>query len=84
MALTRDDVAREFEDLLVEQFSVSRGDLTADAHLFDDLGLDSIDLLSALAIVESRHGVAIPDDDLPDMLVVRGCIDRIAERVCAP
>lgn len=81
MAVTRSDVAREFEDLLVEQFSVPRGDLTPDAHMFDDLGLDSIDLLSALAVVESRHGISIPDDDLPDMLIVRGCIDKIAERI---
>lgn len=79
--MTRDEVAKEFEELLVEQFSVPREAVTPSAHLFDDLGLDSIDLLSALSIMEDKYGVSIPDEDLPDMLVVDACVDRITERL---
>lgn len=83
MAVTRDQVAREFGELLVERFSVPPEDITPTAHLFDDLHLDSIDLLSALAIVEDRHGVSIPDEDLSQMLVVDACVDRITALVGA-
>jgi acyl carrier protein len=81
--VTRDEVAKEFEQLLVEQFSVPREAITPDAHVFDDLGLDSIDLLSAVAVVESQHRIAIPNEDLPQMLVVGACIDKLTERITA-
>lgn len=81
MPVTREDVSKEFVDLLVQEFSVPREAITPTAHMFDDLGLDSIDLLSAVAIVETRHGIAIPDEDLPGMLIVEDCLDKIVEHL---
>lgn len=77
MKVTRENVATELERLLTERFSVPAQDINPEAHFFDNLGLDSVDLLSAMAILEERHGVSIPDDDLPEMLVFEQCVDRL-------
>jgi len=82
--MTRAEVEREFEQLLVDQFSVPREAITADAHLLKDLGLDSLDLLSAMTAMEDQLGVRIPNDDVPKMQTVSTCIDKITERLANP
>jgi acyl carrier protein len=73
---TRDTVEHELRSLLVERFAVPAEQITPQAHLFDDLGLDSVDLMSAVAILEERHDLSVSDEDLQEMFVVQGVIDR--------
>lgn len=82
--VTRDEVAKSLEDVLVADFSVPREAIRPEAHMFDDLGLDSIDLLGALAILEDQHGISIMNENLPDMLVVDACVDKITEHIGQP
>ena len=77
MDVTRDEVAHELQRLLTDRFNVPSEEITPQAHFFDTLGLDSVDLLSAVAILEERYDVSIPDDDLAEMLVVGRCVDRL-------
>lgn len=81
MSVDPDTVTKELTALFVEQFQVPEDKITPDAHLFADLGLDSIDLLSAIAILEERHGISIADDEFPEMLVVGPCVERIARHL---
>ncbi|MEV4440696.1 acyl carrier protein [Streptomyces sp. NPDC049577] len=78
MESTREKVEAEIRDLLTERFGVPADRITPDAHLFEDLGLDSVDLMSAVAILEERHDVSVSDGDLHGMFVVRGVVDRFA------
>jgi acyl carrier protein len=73
---TREKIEAEVRDLLTERFAVPGDRITPDAHLFDDLGLDSVDLMSAVAILEERHDLSVSDGDLERMLVVSGVVDR--------
>src|SRR5258707_963627 len=50
MDVTRDEVAHELQRLLTDRFNVPSEEITPQAHFFDTLGLDSVDLLSALAL----------------------------------
>ncbi|MEV5505175.1 acyl carrier protein [Streptomyces orinoci] len=79
MKSTRDTVEHELRTLLTERFAVPAEQITPEAHLFDDLGLDSVDLISAVAILEERHSLTITDENLQDMLVVRGLVDRVTQ-----
>ncbi|ONI92990.1 hypothetical protein ALI22I_00725 [Saccharothrix sp. ALI-22-I] len=81
--MSRDEVATQLKDLLVERFSVPREKLQPQSHLFDDLGLDSMDLLGAIAILEERYDVEIPDDELTEMLVLDKCVDRITQHLAS-
>ena len=48
---------------------VDPGDLDADLH--DDLGLDSMDLLTLAAELGRRTGVEIPERDYPSLRTIR-------------
>ncbi|MCW7944580.1 hypothetical protein AAW14_21845 [Streptomyces hygroscopicus] len=81
MENTRERVEHEVKDLLTERFNVPEERITPEAHLFDDLGLDSVDLMSAVAVLEERHDLSVSDEHLQDMLVVKGIVDRVTALV---
>lgn len=81
MAMTRNDVEAEVRTLLTERFSVDAGLITPDAHVYDDLGLDSVDLLSAVAILEQRHNLVVENEDLDRVLVVGGLVEHLTAKL---
>lgn len=58
---------------------VDAADLDADLH--DDLGLDSMDLLSLAAAISERSGIEIPERDFPSLRTLRRLEDYLAHRL---
>lgn len=81
--MTYDEVYANLVDILAARLSVPRGQITPSSHLFGDLGLDSVDLLSAVAVVEREYGIEISDDELARMQVVSDAASVILEHVSA-
>ncbi|GAA0936988.1 acyl carrier protein [Nonomuraea longicatena] len=50
-------------------------DITAEQHLRDDLGIDSLKLIDVVVHVEEELGVAIEDEQVPRMATA-GDLDR--------
>jgi acyl carrier protein len=64
--LDRDSVRTALKELLVSglRLDVSPGDIADDAPIFGEgLGLDSIDALELVVLVEERFSVGIPDEE---------------------
>lgn len=49
-------------DLLCEQLGVDAEQITADAHLCDDLGADSLDLVEIVMTIEEELKIEIDDE----------------------
>lgn len=54
----------KFADLLVEELQINRDDITMDAELSNDLGINSIELADLVMICEEKFGITIQDDDI--------------------
>ena len=54
----------KFADLLVEELQINRDDITMDAELSNDLGINSIELADLVMIWEEKFGITIEDDDI--------------------
>ena len=52
-------------------------------HLTRDLGLDSLDIIKFVLLVEEKFGVKIPDEDIDsrELLVVDNLAGYLAERI---
>lgn len=50
-------------DIFVESFEIAREDLRPDAHLFRDLGLDSLDAVDLIVALQQKFGVKIRADE---------------------
>jgi acyl carrier protein len=67
IAMDRDALRREVKTLLATglRLEVSAADIADGAPIFGDgLGLDSIDALELVVLVEDRFHVTIPDEDV--------------------
>ena len=54
----------KFADLLVEELQINRKDITLDAELSNDLGINSIELADLVMLCEDKFGIVIEDDDI--------------------
>ena len=60
--VTDEDIETYLESILVDQFEVDPASLTPEAHLFNDLGIDSIDAVDMLVYLKDFTGVRIPPE----------------------
>ena len=54
----------KFVELLVEERQIDRADITMDAELSNDLGINSIELADLVMICEEKFDINIDDDDI--------------------
>lgn len=54
----------KFADLLVEELQINRKDITLNAELSGDLGINSIELADLVMLCEDKFGIVIEDDDI--------------------
>lgn len=60
----------KFADLLVEELQINRKDITLDAELSNDLGINSIELADLVMLCEDKFGIVIEDDDIRGFVTV--------------
>ena len=67
----------EIKAVIVETLSVDEDKVTLDASLSDDLGADSLDAVELGMAIEDAVGVAIADEDLPNIKTVQDLVDYV-------
>ena len=60
----------KFVDLLVNELQINRDDITPDAELSNDLGINSIDLADLVMLCEEKFNIEIADDDIRKFITV--------------
>jgi len=66
-----------FRDRLSKRASVLLDEITWDALLRDDLGVDSLDLVEAIMEVEDEMGITIPDEIASQFRSLRDVIEYL-------
>ena len=54
----------KFADLLVDGLQIDRDDITMDAELSNDLGINSIELADLVMLCEEKFDIEINDEDI--------------------
>ena len=54
----------KFVELLVEELQIDRDDITMEAELANDLGINSIELADLVMLCEDKFGIEINDEDI--------------------
>lgn len=79
--MARQDVVTALKEVLVDKLQVEADTVTEDANLFDDLGLDSIDLMTVVMAIEERFEIEVPDEDLEDVTTIGQAADLLSAKV---
>jgi acyl carrier protein len=71
----------EIVTLAAQHFKVARGTLSPADDFFKTLGIDSLQALSLLTLLESHFHVELPDYDLQGVTDFRALAERIQARL---
>lgn len=61
--MTRDDAYKKLQEILFDNFEIAREKITADANLYTDLELDSIDAVDLVIHVQELIGKKISAEE---------------------
>ena len=68
-------------EVLVGRLKVEPEVIKPEADLFEDLGLDSIDLMTAVMAIEEQFEIEVPDSDLEGVKTVEDAVRVLASKV---
>lgn len=58
------------KNLLIEELSINADDITLEAELENDLGINSLELADLIFLCEEKFSIQIDDDDIKDLITV--------------
>jgi acyl carrier protein len=69
----------KFADLLVDELQIDRDDITMDAELSNDLGINSIELADLVMLCEEKFDIEINDEDIRKFTTVGDVVAYLEE-----
>ena len=73
------DTLEIIQGIFLNAFELPNEVVTLDANLIDDLGLDSIDAIDLIVLLEKESGVKLAMDDLMSIKTIGDVINKIEE-----
>ena len=81
--MSDDELLDALRDVLVDKLKVDGTKVQPQASLYDELGLDSIDLMTAVMAMEERFGIEISDNELEQVTTVGDAVRLLSQKVAA-
>ncbi|MCR5714555.1 MAG: acyl carrier protein [Bacteroidales bacterium] len=81
--MDRADIEKIINEFLVEEIEIEENLIRDDALLKNDLGIDSLDFVDIVVLVERNFGFKIKAEEMTDIRTLRQFYDYIEEKVNA-
>lgn len=75
------DVDKKVEEILVEKLGIASTEVTPDANLIKDLGIDSLDYAELVMEFEHTFDIRIPDSDAEKLGTVSQAVSYISSKL---
>ena len=62
--MTKEEIAGIIKTFLIEEFEIDEEKINPDAHLKDDLGLESLDFVDIAVIVQKEFGLTLKGEEM--------------------
>ena len=76
-----EEVASKIKLILVDKLGLAATEVTPDANLRKDLGIDSLDYAELVMEFEQAFDIRIPDDDAEQLATVAAAIEYVQKKV---
>lgn len=77
--LNKQQVFEQVKDALVELFEIDEADIQAEAHLYQDLDLDSIDAVDLVVHLQNVTGKKIKPEEFKMVRTVNDVVESVYE-----
>ena len=71
------EVLNKVVDIVCNQLTVNKEDVTAESSFVEDLGADSLDTVELVMAFEEEFGAEIPDEEAEKITTVQSAVDWI-------
>lgn len=65
--MNRTEIKTIVNEFLIDEFEIEEEVITEDAHLINDIGLESLDLVDIVVIIEKDFGFKVQREDMKDI-----------------
>ena len=79
--MERTEIESKVNDFLIEEMEIEADSIHDDAKLKEGLGLDSLDFVDIVVIIEKTFGFKIKPEDMTNVLTVKEFYDYIERKV---
>ena len=71
------EVLDKVVEIVCNQLTVNKEDVTPDSSFVEDLGADSLDTVELVMAFEEEFGLEIPDDEAENITTIKSALDWI-------
>ncbi len=68
--MERKEIVKIVNDFLIEEFEINQDVITEEAHMINDLGLESLDFVDIVVIIEKEFGFKVQREEMKDIRVL--------------
>ena len=68
--MSEDELLKQLTTILVEEFDIDAGSVNADANMYEELGIDSIDAVDLIVRVRELTGKRVPPEQFKTVRTV--------------
>ena len=79
--MTRVEIEKSVKEFLIEELEIEESKITPEGHLKDDLGIDSLDFVDIVVIVERKFGFKINPEEMGGISTLSQFCDYIETKV---
>ena len=79
--MTRTEIEERVKNFLVEELEIDEEKIAPDAKLKDDLGIDSLDFVDIVVIVERNFGFKIKPEEMAGVETLSQFCDYIERKI---
>ncbi len=73
----RENIQTDLAKIFGSKFGLADSELTPQAELRDELGLDSLDFIEMVMEVEQVFNISIPEEDYPGIITYDGLVSYV-------
>lgn len=82
--MNRDEIINKVNAFLIEEFEVEKEQIVPEGILKDTLGLDSLDYVDLVVVIESNFGFKVKGEDFVSIVTLQDfynyILDKVAEK----
>ena len=79
--MQRAEIIKIVNEFLIDEFEIEESTLGPDAHLIDDLGIESLDFVDIVVSIEKEFGFKVKREEITDVRTLSDLCGYIEKRV---
>lgn len=79
--MTRDEIIEKVNAFLIDEFEIDEDKISPEANFKDDLGLESLDFVDIVVIIERDFGFKVNGEEMVNIRQLSDLYDYIAQQL---